>query len=46
VAHYGEGFRMLAVELFDGSAGDALVELQKIAAQGKFGKLVIKHPLK
>lgn len=46
VAHYGKGFRMPAVEVFDGSAEDALVELQKIAAQGKFGKLVIKHPLK
>lgn len=46
VAHYGNGFRMPAVEVFDASAEDALVELQKIAAQGKFGKLVIKHPLK
>lgn len=46
VAHYGRGFRMPAVEVFDGSAEDALVELQKVAAQGKFGKLVIKHPLK
>lgn len=46
VAHYGEGFRMPAVEVFDGKAEDALLELQKVAAQGKFGKLVIKHPLK
>ncbi|KAG6367077.1 hypothetical protein INS49_001259 [Diaporthe citri] len=46
VAHYGKGFRMPAVEVFDGSAEDALEELQEIAAQGKFGKLVIKHPLK
>lgn len=46
VAHYGKGFRMPAVEVFDGSAEDALAELQKIAVQGKFGKVVIKHPLK
>lgn len=36
VAHYGKGFRMPAVEVFDGSAEDALVELQKIAVQGNF----------
>lgn len=46
VAHYGKGFRMPAVEVFHGSAEDTLVELQKIAVQGKFRKLVIKHPLK
>ncbi|POS68543.1 hypothetical protein DHEL01_v213063 [Diaporthe helianthi] len=45
VSHYGKGFRVPAVEVFDGKAEDALVELQKVAAQGKFGKLVIKHPL-
>jgi NADPH:quinone reductase-like Zn-dependent oxidoreductase len=45
VAHYGKGFCMPAVETFDGKAEDALIELQKVAAQGKFGKLVIKHPL-
>jgi NADPH:quinone reductase-like Zn-dependent oxidoreductase len=45
VAHYGKGFRMPAVEVFDGKAEDALVELEKVAAQAKFGKLVIKHPL-
>lgn len=46
VENYGKGFRMPAVEVFDGRAEDALVELEKIAVQGKFGKLVIKHPLK
>lgn len=45
VSHYGKGFRMPAVEVFDGKAEDAMEELQKVAAQGKFGKLVIKHPL-
>lgn len=46
VSHYGKSFRMPAVEVFDGKAEDAMEELQKVAAQGKFGKLVIKHPLK
>ncbi|KAL1864007.1 hypothetical protein Daus18300_007972 [Diaporthe australafricana] len=45
VDHYGKDFRMPAVEVFDGSGEDALLELEKVAAQGKFGKLVIKHPL-
>lgn len=46
VANYGKGFRVPAVEVFDVSAEEALEELQKIAVQGKFGKVVIKHPLK
>ncbi|KAK2601131.1 hypothetical protein N8I77_010601 [Diaporthe amygdali] len=45
VTHYGKGFRMPAVEVFEGSGEDALVELHKVAGQGRFGKLVIKHPL-
>lgn len=46
VDHYGEHFCMPVVEVFTGSGEDTLVELERVAAEGKFGKLVIKHPLK
>ncbi|OGM49516.1 alcohol dehydrogenase [Aspergillus bombycis] len=43
--HYGKEFRLPVIEVFEGTAEDALGEIQKVADQGKFGKLVLKHPL-
>ncbi|KAE8141798.1 chaperonin 10-like protein [Aspergillus pseudotamarii] len=43
--HYGQEFRLPAIEVFEGAAEDALREVEKVADQGKFGKLVLKHPL-
>lgn len=48
VENYGEGkgFKLPAVEVFEGSAEDALKELEKAVGLGRFGKLALKHPLK
>ncbi|KAE8360942.1 chaperonin 10-like protein [Aspergillus caelatus] len=43
--HYGKEFKLPVIEVFEGAAEDALGEIQKVADQGKFGKLVLKHPL-
>lgn len=46
VANYGEGFRLPAVEVFEGTAEDALKEMDKVVGLARFGKVVLKHPLK
>jgi NADPH:quinone reductase-like Zn-dependent oxidoreductase len=46
VAHYGNGFRLPAVRIFEGTAEDALAVLEDVAALATFGKAVLKHPLK
>lgn len=43
--HYGKEFKLPVIEVFEGPAEEALEELEKVADQGKFGKLVLKHPL-
>lgn len=46
VANYGKGFKFEVVEVFEGSAENALEELKNLAGHGRgFGKLVLKHPL-
>lgn len=45
--NYGDNFRIQHVKVFEGSAEEALIELTKLAEYGRrFGKLVLKHPLK
>ncbi|OLN97671.1 hypothetical protein CCHL11_09630 [Colletotrichum chlorophyti] len=45
VENYGNGFVMPSVEVFKGRAEDALEQIHKIALLGRFGKLVLEHPL-
>ncbi|KAL0945012.1 uncharacterized protein CTRU02_202899 [Colletotrichum truncatum] len=45
VENYGNGFVMPSVEVFKGRAEDALEQIHKIAVLGRFGKLVLEHPL-
>ncbi|CCF40188.1 hypothetical protein CH063_02296 [Colletotrichum higginsianum] len=45
VRTYGTEFQLPSVEVFKGSAEDALEEVKKVADQGKFGKLVLEQPL-
>jgi len=47
VENYGAGFRMPAVEVFEGNAEQALEAVKEAADHGRgFGKLVLKHPLR
>lgn len=45
VENYGSGFVMPSVEVFKGRAEDALEQINQIAVLGRFGKLVLEHPL-
>ncbi|KAG5747155.1 hypothetical protein H9Q70_010148 [Fusarium xylarioides] len=45
VAHYGKEFRLPGLRVFAGRAEEALEQLQTVAAQRAFGKLVLKQPL-
>lgn len=46
VEHYNNGFRIPAVDVFQGSAEEALAQLERVAYHGRgFGKLVLQHPL-
>lgn len=46
IKHYRADFRLPSVEVFEGTAEDALEQLKAIANFGRgFGKLVLKHPL-
>ncbi|KAJ5949623.1 alcohol dehydrogenase [Penicillium verhagenii] len=46
IENYGTLFRLPLVEVFSGSAGEALKEVMTLAEEGRgFGKLVLKHPL-
>ncbi|OLN89022.1 Zinc-type alcohol dehydrogenase-like protein C2E1P3.01-like protein 5 [Colletotrichum chlorophyti] len=45
VRNYGNGFRLPVVRVFEGTGEEALGEMEKVAQQGIFGKLVLKHPL-
>ncbi|KAF6823409.1 hypothetical protein CPLU01_11414 [Colletotrichum plurivorum] len=42
---YGSGFELPVVDVFRGTAEEALEEVKKVADQGKFGKLVLEQPL-
>lgn len=42
---YGSGFELPVVDVFRGTAEDALEEVKRVAEQGKFGKLVLEQPL-
>ncbi|KAF9880407.1 alcohol dehydrogenase [Colletotrichum karsti] len=45
VENYGDAFSLPVVDVFKGDAEKALEEVKKVADQGKFGKLVLEHPL-
>lgn len=46
VENYGNKFRFVAVDVFEGRAEDVLDELKRLEGLGRgFGKLVLKHPL-
>ncbi|KAH7039869.1 chaperonin 10-like protein [Microdochium trichocladiopsis] len=45
VGNYGEAFVLPAVDIWSGSAEDALVELERVEKQGRFGKMAVQHPL-
>ncbi|KAL4993523.1 chaperonin 10-like protein [Aspergillus recurvatus] len=46
VENYGVCFRFPSVDVFEGTAEEALEELMAMAGHGRgFGKLVLKHPL-
>ncbi|KAH6657536.1 alcohol dehydrogenase [Truncatella angustata] len=45
VKNYGSGFMMPAVDVFEGTAEDALRRVNDVAEGRTFGKLVLKHPL-
>ncbi|OHE90872.1 hypothetical protein CORC01_13817 [Colletotrichum orchidophilum] len=45
VENYGTRFSIPVVDVFTGDAEEALEEVKKVAEQGKFGKLVLEHPL-
>ncbi|PLB46203.1 hypothetical protein P170DRAFT_449706 [Aspergillus steynii IBT 23096] len=43
--NYGDRFRLPSVEVFEGTADEALEELKVVGNHGRgFGKLVLKHP--
>ncbi|TQN64360.1 Trans-enoyl reductase fsdC [Colletotrichum shisoi] len=44
VSRYGTEFHLPSVEVFKGSAEEALEVVKKVADQGKFGKLVLEQP--
>ncbi|KAH7175654.1 putative alcohol dehydrogenase [Dactylonectria macrodidyma] len=46
VKNYGKGFKLPGLRVFEGTAEEALDQLQTVAQQGAFGKLVLKRPLK
>ncbi|GKZ16474.1 hypothetical protein AbraIFM66951_000298 [Aspergillus brasiliensis] len=46
VDHYGVQFRLPSVNVVEGTAEEALEELKAIADGGRFGKVVLKHPLR
>ncbi|KAI8279609.1 Trans-enoyl reductase fsdC [Colletotrichum sp. SAR11_240] len=45
VDNYGSRFELPVVDVFKGEAEKALEEVKKVAVLGKFGKLVLGHPL-
>ncbi|KAM0814279.1 putative Alcohol dehydrogenase [Seiridium cardinale] len=45
VHHYGSAFSMPSVNIFGGTAEDALDKVRAVAEGGNFGRLVLKHPL-
>ncbi|GKT50028.1 trans-enoyl reductase fsr4 [Colletotrichum spaethianum] len=45
VDKYGAEFELPAVDVFKGSAEDALEKVKMVAEQGKFGKLVLEQPM-
>ncbi|KAH7124595.1 putative alcohol dehydrogenase [Dactylonectria macrodidyma] len=45
VNHYGKEFRLPGLRVFKGRAEEALDQLQTVARQGAFGKLVLQQPL-
>ncbi|KAI0130006.1 zinc-binding oxidoreductase-like protein ToxD [Xylariales sp. AK1849] len=45
VDNYRTGFELPKVDVFEGSAEEAIEELEKVVKQGNFGKLVLKQPL-
>ncbi|KAK1573554.1 chaperonin 10-like protein [Colletotrichum navitas] len=45
IEKYGAEFELPEVDVFEGSAEEALDKVQKVAEQGKFGKLVLAQPL-
>ncbi|ETS87818.1 hypothetical protein PFICI_01646 [Pestalotiopsis fici W106-1] len=45
VENYGSRFSMPSVDIFEGTAEDALEKVKIVAAGGNFGKIVLKHPL-
>ncbi|KAF1939302.1 NAD(P)-binding protein [Clathrospora elynae] len=47
VKNYGTKFKLPSVEVFDGTAEDALQEIIKVGGEGRgFGKLVIRQPFR
>ncbi|KAF5238986.1 hypothetical protein FAUST_5226 [Fusarium austroamericanum] len=42
--HYGKEFQEIPVEVFKGTAEDALKEVEKVESTGRFGKLVLTLP--
>lgn len=46
VQNYGSGFSMPEVEIFEGSAEEALDKVKVVLEGVNFGKLALKHPLK
>ncbi|TDZ14813.1 Trans-enoyl reductase fsdC [Colletotrichum orbiculare MAFF 240422] len=45
VENYRKGFELPVVDVFRGDAEEAFKEVEKVAGQGKFGKLVLAQPL-
>ncbi|KAK1982059.1 chaperonin 10-like protein [Colletotrichum cereale] len=45
VEKYGAQFELPEVDVFEGSAEEALDKVRKVAEQGRFGKLVLTQPL-
>ncbi|PWY69961.1 alcohol dehydrogenase [Aspergillus eucalypticola CBS 122712] len=45
VENYGVNFRLPSVDVFEGTAEEAVEELKAITDGGRFGKLALKHPL-
>ncbi|KZL80667.1 alcohol dehydrogenase [Colletotrichum incanum] len=45
VEKYGAEFELPVVDVFKGSAEEALEKIKNVAEQGKFGKLVLEQPL-